>query len=67
MGVSRRGPVPLVPEQLADQGKVLPGHDGLACGDVLKVVQAQAAELCVRAGIGRLDPVARARSKRDKR
>ena len=47
--------MPLVPEQLADQGKVLPGHGGLARGDVPKVVQAQAAELCVRAGIGSLD------------
>ena len=53
MGLSDRGPVPLVPEQLADQGKVLSRHDGLAFGDVPKVVQAQAAELCVRAGIGR--------------
>ena len=44
MGVARRGPVPSVPEQLADQGQVFARHDGLAGCGVAKVVQAQPAE-----------------------
>ena len=44
VGVARRRAVATVPEQSADQGQVLAGHDGLTSGGVPKVVQAQPAE-----------------------
>ena len=48
VGVARRSAVVTVPEQSADQGQVLAGHDGLTGGGVPKVVQALPAELGVR-------------------
>ena len=48
VGVARRCAVATVPEQSADQGQVLAGHDGLTGGGVPKVVQALPAELGVR-------------------
>ena len=45
MGVARRGPVPTVAKQLADQRQVLTGHHGLTGRRVLQVMQAQPAEL----------------------
>ena len=49
VGVARRGPVPLVPEQLADQGQILAGHDGLAGGGVPQIMQPQPAEFRIGA------------------
>ena len=48
VGVAHRCAVATVPEQSADQGQVLAGHDGLTGGGVPKVVQALPAELGVR-------------------
>ena len=52
MGVARRGPVPAMPKQLADQRQVLARHDGLAGCRVAQVVEAQPAE----PGIARVTP-----------
>ena len=49
VGVARRGPVPPMTEQLADQGQVLAGHDGLTGRGVPQVMQPKPAELRVRA------------------
>ena len=37
MGVARRGPVPPMPEQLADQGQVLARHHGLTGGGMAPI------------------------------
>ena len=47
MGVSRRGAVPPMPEQLADQGQVLARHDSVARRGVPQVMQAKPAEICI--------------------
>ena len=47
VGVARRGPVPPMPEQLADQRQILARHHGVAGCRVPKVVQAKPAELRV--------------------
>ena len=49
VGVARRRPVSLVTEQLADERQVLARHDRLTGGGMLKVMQAKAAELRIRA------------------
>ena len=40
--------VPPLPEQLAYQWQILARHDGLTCGGVAKVMQAQPATLRIR-------------------
>ena len=45
VGVTCRGPVSPMPEQLADQRQVLARHDGLAGGGMSKVIQAKPAGL----------------------
>ena len=47
--ISCRGPMPPMPEQLADQRQVLARHDRLTGGGVPKAMQAKAAELRIRA------------------
>ena len=44
MGVTGGGAVPPMAEQLADQGQVLAGHDGMAGIGVTEIVQSQPAE-----------------------
>ena len=49
VGVARRGAMPVVPEEPADERQTFAGHDRPTCGGVAQVVQAQAAELRIRA------------------
>ena len=44
VSVTGCGPVPPVPEQAADQGQVLAGHDGMAGIGVAKIVESQPTE-----------------------
>ena len=44
VGVARRGAMPVVPEEPADERQTFAGYDRLTCGGVAQVVQAQAAE-----------------------
>ena len=47
MCAARRGSVPSMTEQLADQGQIFAGHDGLTGCGMTKVMEAQAAKLRV--------------------
>ena len=49
VGVARRGAMAPVAEQLSNQGQILTCHDGLTGRRVAQVMQAQTAELRVRA------------------
>ena len=47
--VARRGMAPAMPEKLADEGQTFSRHHRLTRGGMAQVVQAQAAELRIRA------------------
>ena len=49
VGVACRGAMPVVPEKPADERQTFARHNRLTCGGIAQVMQAQAAELRVRA------------------
>ena len=49
VGVARRGAMPVVPEKSTDERQTFARHNRLTCGGMAQVMQAQAAELRIRA------------------